>query len=132
MRSIRWCPRVTATPRSLVGNYTGADVVAVYRLYMGLWIEKGVELSVIGRDRESREVRLAGGDGEVVAWNPDQMSGLYGGTEVCRREGITRTPGNEPPCITLLMFGVFDVCYRTRTNQTWQRRWRSAEKRRQG
>ena len=74
--SLRWCPMVMETPISLAGNYTRADVVAVYRLYKGFWIDKSVELSVIGRDHDSREVRLAGGDWGVVAWNPGQMDGL--------------------------------------------------------
>ena len=85
----------TNAEKALAGNYAKGDVVAFYRPYKRIGVEKGDERRVIGRDSRRGAVLLDNGKGGSVAWKPAQVGGMKGGTEVYRSEGIDLRSGDR-------------------------------------
>ena len=85
----------TNAEKSLVANYSPGDVVAFYRPYKRLGVEKGDELRVKGVDGENRTVLLEGKDGESVPWKPGQIGARSGGVEVYRTEEMELRTGDR-------------------------------------
>ena len=85
----------TNAEKALAGNYARGDVVAFYRPYKRIGMEKGDERRVIGRDGAHGAVLLDDGKGGTVAWKPAQVGGMRGGTEVYRSEGIELRAGDR-------------------------------------
>ena len=85
----------TNAEKALAGNYAVGDVVAFYRPYRRIGVEKGDERRVKGVNHKAREVVLEGKDGGTVAWKPGEIGGRRGGSEVYRREGIELRAGDS-------------------------------------
>ena len=85
----------TQAEKALADNYAPGDVVAFYRPYKRIGIEKGEERRVVGVDGPRREVLLDDGRGGSVAWKPSRIGGGRGGTEVYRTEGIELRAGDR-------------------------------------
>ncbi len=85
----------THAEKALAGNYAKGDVVAFYRSYRRIGVEKGDERRVIGRDAARGAVLLEDGKGGSVAWKPSQIGGRKGGTEVYRSEEIELRAGDR-------------------------------------
>ena len=85
----------TNAEKALAGNYARGDVVAFYRPYKRIGVEKGDERRVIGRDGAHGAVLLDDGRGGTIAWKPSQIGGARGGTEVYRSEGIELRAGDR-------------------------------------
>ena len=85
----------TQAEKALAGNYAKGDVVAFYRSYRRLGVEKGDERRVVGIDGRRGAVLLEDGRGGSVAWKPAQIGGARGGTEVYRSEGIELRAGDR-------------------------------------
>ena len=85
----------TSAEKALAGNYAAGDVVAFYRPYKRIGVEKGDERRVIGRDAARGAVLLDDGKGGSVAWKPSQIGGRKGGTEVYRAEAIELRAGDR-------------------------------------
>ena len=85
----------TQAEKALAGNYAKGDVVAFYRSYQRIGVEKGDERRVVGVDGKRREVLLSDGKGGTVAWKPSQIGGRKGGTEVYRSGGIELRAGDR-------------------------------------
>ena len=85
----------TQAEKALAGNYAKGDVVAFYRSYKRLGVEKGDERRVVGVDGRCGAVLLDDGKGGSVAWRPAQVGGARGGTEVYRSEGIELRAGDR-------------------------------------
>ena len=85
----------TQAEKALAGNYARGDVVAFYRSYRRVGVEKGDERHVVGVDGRRGAVLLEDGKGGSVAWKPAQIGGAKGGTEVYRSEGIELRAGDR-------------------------------------
>ena len=85
----------TQAEKALAGNYATGDVVAFYRSYKRIGVEKGDERRVTGIDGTRGAVLLDDGKGGSVAWKPAQVGGRSGGTEVYRSEGIELRAGDR-------------------------------------
>ncbi|MDE0372215.1 MAG: hypothetical protein OXI73_06695, partial [Rhodospirillales bacterium] len=85
----------TQAEKALAGNYAKGDVVAFYRSYKRIGVEKGDERRVVGLDGRRGAVLLDDGKGGSVAWRPAQVGGRSGGTEVYRSEGIELRAGDR-------------------------------------
>ena len=85
----------TNAEKALAGNYAKGDVVAFYRPYKRIGVEKGDERRVIGRAGQHGAVLLDDGRGGTVAWKPAQVGGMRGGAEVYRSEGIELRAGDR-------------------------------------
>ncbi len=85
----------TQAEKALAGNYARGDVVAFYRSYQRIGVEKGDERRVVGVDGVRGAVLLDDGRGGSVAWKPAQIGGRTGGTEVYRSEGIELRAGDR-------------------------------------
>ena len=85
----------TNAEKSLVANYAPGDVVAFYRPYKRLGVEKEDELRVKGVDGKNRTVLLEGKGGESVPWKPGQVGARSGGVEVYRTEGMELRSGDR-------------------------------------
>ena len=85
----------TNAEKSLVANYSPGDVVAFYRPYKRLGVEKGDELRVSGTDGKNRTVLLEGKDGKSVPWKPGQIGARSGGVEVYRTEEMELRAGDR-------------------------------------
>ena len=85
----------THAEKALAGNYAKGDVVAFYRAYKRIGVDKGDERRVVGFDGRRRAVLLDDGKGGTVAWKPSQIGGRGGGTEVYRAEGIELRCGDR-------------------------------------
>ncbi len=85
----------TNAEKALAGNYAPGDVVAFYRPYRRIGVEKGDERQVAGVDHERREVLLDGGEGGTVRWKPGEIAGRRGGSEVYRVETIGLRAGDR-------------------------------------
>ena len=85
----------TQAEKALAGNYTKGDVVAFYRPYKRIGVEKGDERRVAGVTPDARTVLLDDGKGGTVLWKPAQIGGRKGGTEVYRAEGIELRAGDR-------------------------------------
>ncbi|MCZ0952898.1 MAG: ATP-binding domain-containing protein, partial [Rhodospirillaceae bacterium] len=77
------------------GNYARGDVVVFYRPYKRLGVEKGDELRVLGVNRVTGAVRLAGEDGRHVDWVPGKLAARSGGVEVYRSEKLGLRQGDR-------------------------------------
>ena len=85
----------TNAEKSLVANYSPGDVVAFYRPYKRLGVEKGDELRVSGTDEKNQTVLLEGADGNSVSWNPEKLGAKSGGVEVYRTEEMELRAGDR-------------------------------------
>ena len=85
----------TQAEKALAGNYAKGDVVAFYRSYKRLGVEKGDERRVVGVDGRRGAVLLDDGERGSVAWKPAQVGGRTSGTEVYRSEGIELRAGDR-------------------------------------
>ena len=85
----------TAAEKSLAANYAAGDVVAFHRPYKRIGVAKGDERRVAGVDRKNGTVALEAPGGGTVAWNPSEIGGRHGGTEVYRRESIELRAGDR-------------------------------------
>ena len=85
----------TQAEKALADNYAKGDVVAFYRTYKRIGVEKGDERRVVGVDGRRGAVLLDDGKGGSVAWRPAQVGGARGGTEVYRSEGIELRAGDR-------------------------------------
>ena len=85
----------TNAEKTLVSNYAAGDVVAFHRPYKRLGVEKGDERHVESVDHANRTVQLEGPDGSTVAWNPSEIGGRRGGTEVYRAETVELRAGDR-------------------------------------
>ena len=85
----------TQAEKALAGNYAKGDVVAFYRSYKRIGVEKGDERRVAGLDGRRGTVLLDDGKGGTVPWKPAQIGGRKGGTEVYRAEGIELRAGDR-------------------------------------
>ena len=85
----------TQAEKGLAGNYAKGDVVAFYRSYKRIGVEKGDERRVTGIDGTRGAVLLDDGKGGSIAWKPAQVGGRSGGTEVYRSEGIELRAGDR-------------------------------------
>ena len=85
----------TQAEKALAGNYAKGDVVAFYRSYKRIGVEKGDERRVTGIDGTRGAVLLDDGKGGSIAWKPAQVGGRSGGTEVYRSEGIELRAGDR-------------------------------------
>ena len=85
----------TQAEKALAGNYAKGDVVAFYRTYRRIGVEKGDERRVVGIDGRRHAVLLSDGKGGTVAWKPSQIGGRKGGTEVYRSGGIELRAGDR-------------------------------------
>ena len=88
-----WC--YTNAEKSLVANYSPGDVVAFYRPYKRLGVEKGDELRVSSTDEKNQAVLLEGADGKVVSWKPEKLGAKSGGVEVYRTEEMELRAGDR-------------------------------------
>ncbi len=85
----------TNAEKAVAGNYAPGDVVAFYRPYKRIGVEKGDERRVVGVDHRSREVLLADGEGGTVSWRPSEVGGRRGGSEVYKVEEIALRAGDR-------------------------------------
>ena len=85
----------TQAEKALAHNYANGDVVAFYRSYRRIGVEKGAERRVVGVHGTRHEVLLDDGKGGTVAWKPSRIGGRSGGTEVYRSEGIELRAGDR-------------------------------------
>ena len=85
----------THAEKALAGNYAKGDVVAFYRAYKRIGVDKGDERRVVGLDDSCRAVLLDDGKGGTISWKPSQIGGRKGGTEVYRAEGIELRSGDR-------------------------------------
>ena len=85
----------TNAEKSLGRNYQRGDIVVFHRPYKRLEVEKGDERRVLGHSNEDNKVYLAGKDGEIVTWNPGDIAGRRGGSEVYRTEAIQLRAGDR-------------------------------------
>ena len=85
----------TNAEKTLVSNYAPGDVVAFHRPYKRLGVEKGDERRVESVDHANRTVQLKGPEGSTVAWNPSEIGGRKGGTEVYRAETVELRAGDR-------------------------------------
>ena len=85
----------TQAEKALADNYAKGDVVAFYRSYKRIGVEKGDERRVVGVDGKRCQVLLGDGKGGTVAWKPSQIGGRKGGTEVYRSGGIELRAGDR-------------------------------------
>lgn len=85
----------TNAEKSLVANYSPGDVVAFYRSYKRIGVEKGDELRVAGVDGKNRTVILEGEDGKPVPWKPEQIGARSGGVEVYRTDEMELRAGDR-------------------------------------
>ncbi len=85
----------TNAEKSLVANYSPGDVVAFYRSYKRIGVEKGDEFRVSGVDGKNRTVLLEGKDGKDVPWKPEQIGARSGGVEVYRTDEMELSAGDR-------------------------------------
>ncbi len=85
----------TRAEKGLAGNYAAGDVVAFHRPYKRLGVAKGDERRVADVDHEALAVILEGPDGKPVRWEPGQVAGFRGGSEVYRPEEIELRAGDR-------------------------------------
>ncbi|MCY3731786.1 MAG: relaxase domain-containing protein [Rhodospirillaceae bacterium] len=85
----------TRAEKGIAGNYSPDDVVAFHRHYKRLGVTKGDERRVAGVNHETRTVLLEGPDGRHVRWDPAQVAGFAGGSDVYRPEAIELRAGDR-------------------------------------
>ena len=85
----------TRAEKGIAGNYSPGDVVAFHRPYKRLGVAKGDERRVAGIDHVNGTVVLQGPEGQAVAWDPSQVAGFRGGSEVYQRETIELRAGDR-------------------------------------
>ena len=85
----------TRAEKGIAGNYSEGDVVAFHRPYKRLGVAKGDERGVTGIDHVNETVVLRGPEGEAVSWDPGQVAGFKGGSEVYQPETIELRAGDR-------------------------------------
>ena len=85
----------TRAEKGLAGNYSPGDVVAFHRSYTRLGVAKGDERRVVDVDHRALAVILEAPDGRPVRWEPGQVAGFRGGSEVYRSEEIELRAGDR-------------------------------------
>ena len=85
----------TRAEKGIAGNYSPGDVVAFHRPYKRLGVEKGDERRVAGVDHKTRTVLVEDSGGESRRWDPGQVAGFRGGSEVYQSEPIELRAGDR-------------------------------------
>ena len=85
----------TRAEKGLADNYVSGDVVAFHRPYKRLGVAKGDERVVERVDRKTGTVLLEDPGGESRRWDPAQVAGFRGGSEVYQREEIELRAGDR-------------------------------------
>ena len=81
--------------KSIANNYQRDNIVVFHRPYKRIDVEKGEERQVLGHSGASNKVFLAGRDNKIVTWNPGEIAGKQGGSEVYRKERIELRAGDR-------------------------------------
>ena len=81
--------------KSIANNYQRDDIVVFHRPYKRIDVEKGEERRVLDHSGASNKVFLAGRDNKIVTWNPGEIAGKQGGSEVYRKERIELRAGDR-------------------------------------
>ena len=85
----------TRAEKGLADNYISGDVVAFHRPYKRLGVAKGDERVVERVDHKTGTVLLEDPGGESRRWDPSQVAGFRGGSEVYQREEIGLRAGDR-------------------------------------
>ncbi len=85
----------TRAEKGLAENYISGDVVAFHRPYKRLGVAKGDERVVERVDRKTGTVLLADPGDDSRRWDPAQVAGFRGGSEVYQREEIELRAGDR-------------------------------------
>ena len=85
----------TQAEKGLAGNYSPGDVVAFHRPYKRLGVAKGDERRVQDVDHKTGTVLLEDPNGESRRWDPSQVAGFRGGSEVYKAEAIELRTGDR-------------------------------------
>ena len=85
----------TRAEKGLADNYVSGDVVAFHRPYKRLGVAKGDERVVERVDRKTGTVLLKDPGGDSRRWDPAQVAGFRGGSEVYQREEIELRAGDR-------------------------------------
>ena len=85
----------TRAEKGLADNYVSGDVVAFHRPYKRLGVAKGDERVVERVDRKTGTVLLEDPGGDSRRWDPSQVAGFRGGSEVYQREEIELRAGDR-------------------------------------
>ena len=85
----------TRAEKGLAENYIPGDVVAFHRPYKRLGVVKGDERVVERVDRKTGTVLLTDPGGDSRRWDPAQVAGFRGGSEVYQREEIELRAGDR-------------------------------------
>ncbi len=85
----------TRAEKGLADNYVSGDVVAFHRPYKRLGVAKGDERVVERVDHKTGTVLLEDPGGDSRRWDPGQVAGLRGGSEVYQREEIELRAGDR-------------------------------------
>ena len=81
--------------KSIANNYQRDNIVVFHRPYKRIDVEKGEERRVLGHSGASNKVFLAGRDNKIVTWNPGEIAGKQGGSEVYRKEEMELRAGDR-------------------------------------
>ena len=85
----------TRAEKGLADNYVSGDVVAFHRPYTRLGVAKGDERVVERVDHKTGTVLLEDPGGDSRRWDPSQVAGFRGGSEVYQREEIELRAGDR-------------------------------------
>ena len=85
----------TRAEKGLADNYISGDIVAFHRPYKRLGVAKGDERVVERVDHKTGTVLLEDPGGESRRWDPSQVAGFRGGSEVYQREEIELRAGDR-------------------------------------
>ena len=85
----------TRAEKGLADNYVSGDVVAFHRPYKRLGVAKGDERVVERVDHKTGTVLLEDPGGDSRRWDPGQVAGFRGGSEVYQREEIELRAGDR-------------------------------------
>ena len=85
----------TNAQKSIANNYQRDNIVVFHRPYKRIDVEKGEERRVLDHSGASNKVFLVGRDNKIVTWNPGEIAGKQGGSEVYRKEEIELRAGDR-------------------------------------
>ena len=81
--------------KSIANNYQRDNIVVFHRPYKRIDVEKGEERRVLDHSGANNKVFLAGRDNKIVTWNPGEIAGKQGGSEVYRKEEMELRAGDR-------------------------------------
>ena len=85
----------TNAQKSIANNYQRDNIVVFHRPYKRIDVEKGEERRVLDHSGASNKVFLVGRGNKIVTWNPGEIAGKQGGSEVYRKEEIELRAGDR-------------------------------------